>query len=111
MSCVQRSDDPDTNAAYLAWLRAWASQHSDGCTGVLDIHVDCCYQHDFCYHTHLDPFSVFQGHPVAITRVAADHMFRGCNEGEDVLGRFSPLAWWRWVGVRLFGGRFFHHNG
>lgn len=109
MSCVTRSNDPDQNAQYLKWLRNWATSNSDGCTGALPVHVDCCFQHDWCYHYHTDPWSVFCGTPTPISKADADLMFRRCNEDEDPLGRFSPLAWWRWWAVKWFGGRFFTH--
>src|ERR1051326_798822 len=99
--------NPDDQAAYLKWLEEWASSHSDGCTKIPDIHVHCCWQHDFCYQTGLDPRSVWAGKPEAISRRDADALFRVCNQKEDPLGRFSPLSWWRWAAVRVFG-RFFY---
>ena len=99
--------DPEKEPEYFSWLQSWASTHSDGCTGVLDIHRPCCWQHDYCYQTGTDPREAFKGRRVRISRAQADGLFRECNESEDVLGRFSALAWWRWAGLRVFGGFFY----
>lgn len=100
--------DPDKDADYLTWLTAWAKVHSDGCTGVLDIHVHCCWQHDYCYQTATDPREAFRGRTVKLNRQQADTLFRECNQSEDIFGRFSALSWWRWAALRAFG-RFFYH--
>ena len=73
---------------------------SDGCTLVTELYQDCCLEHDIAYRTGRD----LDGHP--ITRAQADQRFRQCIQARSPLGRFSPLAWWRWAGVRLFGWLF-----
>lgn len=89
-----------TNAAYWQDVRTAAKNlRSDGCSWVADIHVDCCYEHDIHYRT---------GHRLdgtPITRREADARFRQCNMKHSQFGHLSPLAWWRWAGVRMFGRR------
>lgn len=70
---------------------------SDGCTGVPNIYVLACYDHDIAYRTHEDVF----GGP--LTREQADLRFKWALQHESPLGRLSPMAWWRWQGVRLAG--------
>ena len=97
--------DPEKCPKYRAWLEEWAREvKSDGCTGVPDFNKLCCLQHDYCYQTHTDPRAAYQGKVVPITRGEADKMFRLCNQSESFLHKVSPMAWWRWVGVRI-GGR------
>lgn len=87
-----------TNAQYWADVRQKAADlKSDGCSFVADIYVDCCYEHDCAYRTG----TRMDGTP--ITRREADARFRQCIQKHSVFGRFSPLSWWRWAGVRLFG--------
>ena len=77
--------------------RAAKALDSDGCTGVPDIHLDCCYEHDIAYSTgcdvNLEP----------LTRRQADADFRRCLQARSWLGVFSPMAWWRWAAVRVCG--------
>lgn len=103
-----RYADPNQNPAYLKWLTAWAKEHSDGCTGVLDIHVHCCWQHDYCYQTGTDPREAFMGRRVRLNRQQSDDLFRGCNQCESPFGRFSLLSWWRWAVLREIGWVFYH---
>ena len=71
----------------------------DGCTGVPDYYISCCDYHDFMYRTHTD----INGDPV--TRSDADAMFRRCIQASSRFKKGSPMAAWRWMGVRLFGRR------
>jgi hypothetical protein len=71
--------------------------NSDGCTGVSNAHVYACYVHDFLYEFHVD----FYGNP--ITQEQADKILRELIQLKSVFGVFSPMSWWRWVGVRVFG--------
>lgn len=94
--------DPADDPAYLAWLRAWAKKSgSDGCTFVSEIHHDCCLQHDYACEEGFDPREVFEGRLTPMSRRSADALFRRCNQSRSPLGRFSPMSWWRWVGVRI----------
>lgn len=84
--------------AYWARVRAAAAAlQSDGCTGVADIHLDCCHEHDIAYSTG----RTVEGTP--ITKYDADAMFRRCIQARSPYGRYSPLSWWRWLGVTWFG--------
>lgn len=67
----------------------------NGCTGVPDIWVECCNEHDVDYYEGI------------LTRAEADAKFRRCMQAKSIFGRWSPMAFWRWCGVRMFG-RFFH---
>ena len=86
--------------AQPALVRAQAAAlGADGCSGVPDFYLDCCLAHDIAYRTGRD----FRGN--VSTRAEADAGFRRCMQSQSPFGVFSPMAWWRWVGVRLFGGR------
>ena len=67
---------------------------TDGCSGVPDFYLDCCIIHDWFYATHRD----FNGNPK--TKVFADKVLKACIKKESWFGRFSPMAWWRWQGVK-----------
>lgn len=67
---------------------------SDGCTGVIDFYADACIIHDFYYRTHRD----FYGNP--ISKDAADKGLRDSIRAKSWMGKFSPMAWWRWRGVK-----------
>ena len=81
-----------------------AALKSDGCTVVTEAFLDCCLLHDILYKTGIDPDT---GQPVS--RAEADRTFRDCMQSRSRLGRFSPMSWWRYLGVRLFG-RFFRQE-
>jgi len=70
---------------------------SDGCTGVPEWHRDCCLEHDVHYRTG----QTLTGVP--INRAEADAVFRECLRRRSRLSWYSPLSWWRWAGVRVFG--------
>ncbi len=84
--------------AYWKRVRAKAKElRSDGCSGVSDLYLDACYEHDIAYRT---------GHTVdgePRTRAQADEDFRRTIQDLSPLGAASPLSWVRWAGVRLFG--------
>lgn len=83
-------------------IRAMAKEmRSDGCTVVSECFQDCCLLHDLLWHTGLDPDT---GEPVDYE--AANVLFRQCMQSRSRLGRFDPMSWWRYFGVRWFG-RFF----
>ncbi len=70
---------------------------SDGCTGVSDIYLDCCYHHDIMWRT---------GHDINGKRRStadANRIFRDCIQERSIAGKFSPVSWVRWVGVTVFG--------
>ena len=70
---------------------------SDGCTGVPDFYKEECIKHDFYYRTHHN----FEGK--LITRDIADKLFLEGIRNKSKLGKFSPMAFWRYLGVRLCG--------
>lgn len=75
---------------------------SDGCTDVLDFGERvCCVAHDLAYRYHIDPW----GQP--ISRRGADANLRRCIQAHSRLGRWNPLSWTRWLGVRGFGWAFY----
>lgn len=87
---------------YWNWVRVRAAElESDGCTGVPDFYADCCLEHDLAYRTGLDPRASFVGRSIPISRAAADRRLRECIQARSKFGRFSPLSWTRWAGLRL----------
>lgn len=89
------------SVAYITALSA--AIQSDGCTKVAEIHHCCCVLHDLYWRTGVDEY----GDP--ITTREANARFRRCNQQHSLLGRFSPMAWWRWVGVSI-GALFLPHT-
>lgn len=88
---------------YWELVRAKAKElKSDGCTGVADFRIDCCYEHDIPYATGMDVFGNTQG------KAQTDKEFRHCIQERSPLRHvglkvLSPMSWIRWTGVRLFG--------
>ena len=70
---------------------------SDGCTGVPDFYKEECIKHDFYYRTHHN----FAGK--LITKEEADKLFLVGIQSKSKFGKFSPMALWRYLGVKLFG--------
>lgn len=81
--------------AYIAELDKAIS--SDGCTDVPDFYCHCCIIHDLGYRYEIDPW----GQPV--TKAEVDRSLRLCMQKSSPLGKFSPISWIYWLGVRLFG--------
>lgn len=79
--------------------------NSDGCTGVIDFYRNGCILHDFGYRTHLD----FKGNKTA--KEATDIMLRDYIRSKSWFGKYSPLAWWRWQGVKYLAERAWRTNG
>lgn len=77
--------------------RVYEAIESDGCTGVPDFYLCSCIKHDFWYCTHRD----FDGNE--ITRAEADARFRKDIQSRSLYGPLSPMSWWRWLAVRIFG--------
>ena len=94
---------------YWRAVQAWAAIHSDGCTGVKDLYVKACWEHDFHYSVGMTfPWPPPEAPWRPIPKAEADARFRQVMQWESRLGRFSPLSWIRWSGVRLFGRYFYH---
>lgn len=83
---------------YWLQIRRWAKKvKSDGCSGVPDFYRDACLEHDYHYAN----AKTWYGDPV--TRAQADARFRKVIQWKSPFGIFSPMSWWRWAGLRLFG--------
>jgi hypothetical protein len=88
---------------------------SDGCSMVTGLRVQCCKVHDLEYHRGKSVSSAYTQYRVGnhdywtaaapITRKEADAHFKKCLHLNSPMGYLSPLAWIRYAGVRLFGGR------
>lgn len=100
------------NPNYLTWLRAEASEiDTDGCSGVSGIRVECCYQHDLEFKYGKDAHDAYRQHkkqsaqPWVDARPiefgAANAKFRRCLQARSYFGMWSPLALWRWLGVKF----------
>lgn len=72
---------------------------SDGCSHVTQAYQMGCLEHDIHYRTGKDVYRK------PVTRAEADTYLRWYVQMESPLGALSPMAWIRWVGVRLFGSR------
>lgn len=70
---------------------------SDGCTGVPDFYKAECIKHDFYYRTHHN----FKGE--LISKEWADLSFMRGIQSKSKFGKYSPMALWRYLGVRIFG--------
>jgi len=90
---------PETEEEWAIVHRNATEQQSDGCTDVPEFYHACCELHDTFYRTGR---SWRDGEPV--TRREADAALRDCIRGCSRFGFWSPMALWRWVAVRLFGG-------
>ena len=100
-----KTEVPDFTDSYWGLIREWASDlEADGCSGVPDFFLDACLEHDCHYRAHewLDGTPIF--------RSEADERFRRVIQSRSVIGPLSPMAWWRWVGVRLFGRSAWSHD-
>jgi hypothetical protein len=88
------------DAGYWALVRERArALGTDGCTAALDVHLDCCYEHDIAYFTGQDVY----GTPV--TKAETDARFRRCHQDLSPFGAWSPMAWWRWFAVAKLNRR------
>lgn len=71
--------------------------NSDGCTDVPDFYLNGCIQHDWWFRTHRN----FDGSP--ITEEEANQGLRDYVWHHSLFGHFSPLAWWRYYALEVFG--------
>ena len=86
------------NRFYWAAVQAEASSlNADGCSHVTEAYRSCCLEHDIHYRTHKTIYGD------DISRTEADARFRQCMQDRSRFGKSSPMSWWRWAGVRLFG--------
>lgn len=90
-----------TGLEYWQNVRNRAKQlGSDGCSGptLKGFYSLACFEHDIHYRTH----HTLSGNP--ITRSQADQIFRLRHQEMSPLGGITPMGWWRWVALRVFGG-------
>lgn len=72
---------------------------TDGCSGpAFEVYVRACWEHDIHYRTGATLFGR------SITRAQADAIFRERIQDDSYFGYLSPMSWWRWAGLRAFGG-------
>lgn len=93
--------------------REAAALRSDGCTLVSELFHWCCSEHDVAYRRKKDPRGAYfywakgcvnyWDLAKPISRREADRRFRECMQEKSHLGKGSPIAWLRWIGVRAFG--------
>ena len=106
----------DKKMLFWDWVRAEAENiHSDGCSGVPDFYKEACLQHDLSYFYARCPVSAYKcylegiedvwGAAQVITKAHADAVFRRTIQAKSKLKRFSPMSWWRWLGVKWFAGK------
>lgn len=105
---------PVATAIYWEWVKSEATLiDTDGCSKVLNFHLECCLEHDLGYYYGKDPRDAYRlwvkGDPdywknaADITREEADRRFRKCHQVRSKLGWWSWVAFWRWRGVRRGG--------
>jgi hypothetical protein len=96
---------------YWAWIRSEAALiDTDGCSLVTNARVECCFEHDLAYYYAKDPRDAYRQWRAEvldywlvtdpIEREEADRRFRNCHQNRNLLGRYSPMALYRWLGVR-----------
>ena len=105
--------EPMTRMELNKWLKLtawdkpyWGDVHvianalsADGCTGVVDYLYWTCLEHDIHYRLH----KMLNGRE--IVKRDADYIFRVRIQQGSGMGVFSPIAWIRWFGVKVFGGK------
>jgi len=89
-------DNPD-HFTDADWQLVRAYTRSDGCTGVADIFVKACWEHDFYFRTHHD----FTGKLISFSE--ANCKFRRRIQKLSRFGVFNFVSWERWLGVTIFG--------
>ncbi len=93
-------------SGYYERLREIADEEGfDGCSMATGMRRECCAEHDFHYRHHRR----LNGTP--ISRVEADECFLRCMQRRGWFGWWSPLAWVRYVAVRIGGRNAWHQGG
>lgn len=85
-------DNPDKFTKH-DWDLVRAYTKSDGCTGVIDLYIEACIEHDFLFRTHHD----FSGKVISFYE--ANKRFRIRIQRLSKLGMCDPVSWWRWLAV------------
>lgn len=90
-------------ANYRGWVRAQAfGIKSDGCSKVLDIDRDCCFEHDLGYYYGRDPREAYRAHKAGSEDPWSLAAKCSRSEIDCRFGRCTKVKW-RWAGVRLLG--------
>lgn len=100
------------NPNYLTWLHAEAAEiNADGCSGVTGACVECCEQHDLEFYYGKDAHSAYRYFKAGshqpwrdakpTTFGDANAKLRKCHQARSPLGMYSPMAIWRWLGVKF----------
>ena len=88
------------NKPYWDAVEKWAHDfQSDGCTGVKDIYIKACWEHDFHCRYAVTMF----GEPITLSET--NTRFRQVIQMLSKLRWFSPISWVRYTGVSVFGPR------
>jgi hypothetical protein len=86
--------------SYRDWVEDMAAElGSDGCTGVSGAYVWCCKEHDVLWRLGM------RRDGTLISKDEANLIFRSCIQRSSPFGWLSPMAWWRWIGLKWFGRR------
>lgn len=115
---LRHPDDTFTPDEHRYWREVEdlaARLTTDGCTGVINVHVRCCDRHDIDMILRYDAFVVVpeeerdpargytaEGHPF-LSKAEADRRFLNCMRRHSRLGFWSPVAYIRYRFVRWFG--------
>jgi len=93
---IERWETPPAYGVdYADQVREEANRiRSDGCSGVLDLYVDVCYEHDIHYATHC---CFYLGDE--LTQEDADRYLKWGIQYFSSFGRCSPMAWWRYTAL------------
>jgi len=98
---------------YMQWVAREAYEMgSDGCTLVSELYHPCCLEHDLGYRIGLDPRVAYKlgwEHAPLISRAEVDKRFRQCMQQMSPAGKWSPVSWLRWAGVRIGGYFLWRH--
>ena len=88
---------------------------TDGCSKVSGAYRKHCRVHDLSYYHAADPVDAFKlylggdpdywWHAARVTKEGADAAFRRGIQSDSALGFFSPVAAWRWLGLKIGGQR------
>lgn len=86
---------------------------TDGCSKVSGAFRKRCRVHDLAYYYAKDPVDAYKRyvagdraywlHATATTKGEADAEFRKGIQSDSALGFFSPVAAWRWLGLKIGG--------
>lgn len=104
--------------SYWEWIKDEAAAvGSDGCTGVSDWHIECCWEHDLACHYNKNPRSAYEiymareGHRVEamnpwsyaedMTRRQADYAFADCNLDWSATKKGKLRSIVRFIGARI----------